>query len=315
MDQLRALRALVRVVDEGSFAGAARSLNAAPAVVTRLVADLEQQLGARLLHRTTRRLTLTPVGAEYLERTRQILSDLDEANTLAGDASASLKGGLRIAGPLPFLQLRVMPHLPDFLARHPGIEFSFSVTEATLALGPDENADLSILLAGERPLDGDFIARPLLRAEIVMCATPAYLARHGRPLRPEDLQTHQLLIPCTAAAPQEWVLHRKNGQTETVGAHQLKGPRPVSSITSANSPLLLSAAMAGLGIAGTLEFLVEQALKDGRMERVLPDWSIGSYTAYAAMPSRRLVPRRTRVFLDFLTERLAAQQAREEEGR
>ena len=109
MDQLRALRTFVRVIDEGSFAAAARSFDAAPAVVTRLVADLEQSLGARLLHRTTRRLTLTAVGAEYAERARQILADLDEADALAASTTATLSGMLRVTGPLPFLQLQVAP--------------------------------------------------------------------------------------------------------------------------------------------------------------------------------------------------------------
>lgn len=306
MDQLRALRTFLRVVDDGSFAGAARSLDLAPAVVTRLVADLEHQLGARLLHRTTRRLTLTSTGAEYAERARRILSDLDEANAAASHATTALRGPLRIGGPLPFLQQQIAPLLPEFLARHPGLQFHFNVGCDPVVGTPDESDDLSILLRGTQPLDGDFIARRLCTSEILMCATPAYLAQHGRPLKPEDLLAHELLIPATAEVPREWELRRGAGQPEQ-GRRVVPPPGPAR-INSAHSALLLGAALSGLGIAGTLSFLVVDALRDGRLERVLPDWSIGRYTVFAAMPSRHYLPRRVKAFSDYLVEKLGGSE-------
>lgn len=302
MDQLRALRTFVRVIDEGSFAAAARSLDAAPAVVTRLVADLEQSLGARLLHRTTRRLTLTAVGAEYAERARQILADLDEADALAASTTATLSGMLRVTGPLPFLQLQVAPLLPEFLARHPGVQFHFSTLAEPLAGTPDEHADVTLLLVGQRPLDGDFIARQVATAEILMCAAPAYLERHGRPTQPEDLLAHELLIPTLAAAPREWRLRRSGEGRASSTRHVFPSPKPAS-VNASNSALLLGAAVAGLGVAGTLSFLVVDALRDGRLERVLPEWVIGSYGIYATLPSRKYMPQRARVFTDFLIEK------------
>jgi len=302
MDQLRALRVFVRVADEGSFAKAARDLDLAAAVVTRLVADLEQSLGTRLIHRTTRRLTLTPVGLQYLERARQIIADLDEANGLASTNTAQLQGLLRVAGPLPFLQLQLAPLLPAFRQRYPGVEIQLSVVPPLEA--PDDNADITLLLRGPRPLDGDFVARRIARAEVMLCATPDYLKRHGRPQRPADLAGHELLVPNIPSTPREWKLRRSGGD----GGEEVVGSMRRPAVVSDSPALLLSVAKAGLGIAGTLSYLVADDLRSGQLERVLPDWCAGHFTVYACMPSRKFMPQRARAFNDFLVEQFGGEE-------
>lgn len=305
MDQFRAMTAFVRVIDEGSFTKAARSLDLAPPVVTRLVADLEQSLGTRLIHRTTRRLALTPVGAQYLERARQILADLDEANTLAMTTTGQLRGVLRVAAPLPFLVHQIAPSLPAFRERYPGVDLE--VTPVPMLEAPDENADVTLLLSGPRPIDGDFVARRLAHSEIVFCATPEYLDRRGRPRSPADLDAHQLLVPNVSYAPREWTFSRI-GSSEDGAPAQVAGILRRSAISSTSPDLLLAAARAGMGIAGTLSYLVADAFRAGSLERVLADWSIGHYTVYAATPSRKYLPLRTRVFTDFLVETFGGEE-------
>lgn len=305
MDQFRAMAAFVRVIDEGSFAKAARALDIAPPVVTRLVADLEQSLGTRLLHRTTRRLALTPVGTQYLERARQILADLEEANTIAMTATGQLRGLLRIAAPLPMLVQQIAPRLPAFRERYPGVDLE--ATAVPMLEAPDENADVTILLSGRQPIDGEFVARRLAHAEIVFCATPEYLRRHGRPSTPAELDTHELLVPNVAYAPREWILRRVDAHADGA-VHEVAAVPRRSAIASASPDLLLAAARAGMGIVGTLSYLVADGLRAGSLERVLPDWRIGHYVVHAAMPTRKYVPLRTRVFIDFLIEQFGGEE-------
>ncbi|MGA0611440.1 LysR family transcriptional regulator [Caldimonas sp. KR1-144] len=305
MDQFRAMTAFVRVIDEGSFAKAARALDLTPPVITRLVSDLEQALGTRLIHRTTRRLALTAVGAQYLERARQILADLEEANTQAMTTTGQLRGVLRVSGPLPFLVHQVAPRLPAFRERYPGVDFE--VTAAAMLEAPDENADVTLLLSGPRPIDGDFVARRLAHAQIVFCATPDYLDRHGRPQSPADLDAHQLLVPNVSFAPREWTF-RRVGDGRDGAAQQVVGVLRRSAISSTSTDLLLAAARAGMGIAGTLSYSVADALREGSLERVLADWSVGHYVVHAAMPTRKYLPLRTRVFTDFLVEAFGGEE-------
>ncbi len=302
MDQLRALRVFVRVADEGSFAQAARELDLSAAVVTRLVADLEDRLGSRLIHRTTRRLSLTPAGAQYLERVRQILADLDEADAQVGSSTGQLRGLLRVAGPLPVLQLQIAPLLPAFRERYPGVELQFSAVPPLEA--PDDGADVTLLIRGPRPLDGDFVARRVAWAEVLLCASPDYLARRGVPAHPSELAAHDLLVPQAPGAAREWRLSRYQG-SEVETAH---GPADRYPIDSDSPAFLISLARAGLGIAGTLHYLVAEDLRSGRLQRVLPDWSAGYFSLYAAMPTRKYLPQRVRVFNDFLAEQLGGDE-------
>lgn len=296
MDQLRSLRVFVKVIDEGSFAGAARALDLAPAVVTRVVAELEEHLGTRLVNRTTRRLALTEIGESYLERARRILLDLDEADALAGTSSKEARGHLRVIAPPAFAVHQIAKHLPRFRERYP------LVTLELAAPGPvdtvDDTADVSILSIAQQPLQGDFVARPLACSQFVACAAPAYLDRRGRPKTPADLAQHDSLLPAVKAVRNELTLFHSGDAKGRVVA--IPTPTPVLSTTHIDT--LFSAALAGLGIAALPSFVVEDAFRASALERVLPDWHGVTLTLYAAMPTRKHVPARTRAFVDFLVE-------------
>src|SRR6218665_52571 len=193
MDRLHSMRVFARVVEEGSFAGAAREMNLSAAVVTRLVADLEDHLGARLLNRTTRRLALTDTGELYLDRVRQILTEVDEAEALASAATSEPRGHLRVIAPPAFAVHQLAKHLPKFPHHYPLLTLELSVPGPVTTV--DENYDVSILQLGNQQLDGDFIARLLARSEAILCASPEYLDRAGRPQHPTDLPKHEAMMP------------------------------------------------------------------------------------------------------------------------
>lgn len=295
MDQLRAIKVFVRVIDEGSFAGAARALDLAPAVVTRLIAELEEHLGTRLLNRTTRRLALTEIGEAYLERARRILADVDEAAALAASATQEVRGLLRVLCPPAFAVHQLAKRLPDFHRDYPLVTVEISSPGAVETV--DDNYDLTIFQAREL-LDGDFIARRLARSEVIMCAAPDYLDQRGRPAHPDELKIHAALLPPTPSLMRGLTLQRGDGGEEVM--LPIVPSRAVLSTTHMDTNY--AAALHGLGIAGLPSFMVEDALLETALERVLPQWRLFSTTLWAGMPTRKYVPARTRAFLDFLIE-------------
>ncbi len=295
MDQLRAIKVFVRVIDEGSFAAAARALDLAPAVVTRLVAELEEHLGTRLLNRTTRRLSLTEIGEAYLERARRILADVDEAAALAASATQEVRGLLRVLCPPAIAVHQLAKRLPSFHRDFP------AVTLEIASPGPvdtvDDSYDLTIFLTREAP-DGEFIARRLARSEFILCAAPDYLDRRGRPQHPHELKQHDALVPPTAAMMRGLTLQRGDGSEEItlpMSPHR-------ATLATTHMDTNYAAALHGLGIAGLPSFMVEDALLEQALERVLPQWRMFGTTLWAGMPTRKYVPARTRVFLDFLLD-------------
>lgn len=299
MDQLRALRILSKVVAEGSFAAAARTLDLAPAVVTRAVADLEQHLGARLLNRSTRSLALTEIGETYLLRANTILAQLDEADALAGHASRQPSGNLRILCPPAFAVHQLAAALPDFHRRYPHISLDIA-TPGPVEVA-DEHFDVSILSIGQQGLQGDFVVRPLASSRFIICAAPGYLAEHGCPQTPEDLLAHQGLLPAVSALRRELTLFRHRSAGVPVDSVTL--PLPAAVLSTSQLELILAAALAGLGVAGLPSFVAAEALREGRLRHVLPEWHGTTLNLYAAMPTRKHLPARTRVFIDFLVER------------
>ncbi|TMH07850.1 MAG: LysR family transcriptional regulator, partial [Betaproteobacteria bacterium] len=276
MDRLHSMRVFSRVIDSGSFASAAREMNLSPAVVTRLVADLEEHLGARLINRTTRRLALTDIGEAYLERTRQILTEVEEAEALASSASSEPRGHLRVLATPAFAVHQLAKRLPKFHQQFPKITIELS------APGPvetvDENFDVSIISVGRRPLDGDFVARRLARSEVIVCASPEYLDRNGRPEHPGDLVLHDAMLPTFLR--EITFLRGDHGDDEPGGDSVTLVPhRPV--LGTIHVDTLYAAALHGLGIAGLPSFVAEDALLEHALERVLPQWHLMSLTLYA----------------------------------
>ena len=297
MDQLRSMRVFVKVVELGGLAAAARALDLAPSVVTRLVADLEDRLGARLLNRTTRRLTLTDIGSDYLQRAQQILHDIDEADALASDATRQPRGEVRLLLPPAVSVHQVVRHLPRFCAQYPLV--SLALTANGPVEVPDDSFDISILWTRNVP-DGDFVARLLARSETIVCASPDYLARKGVPQHPSDLAQHDGMVPPVAALQNGLRFWRPAAAGSGKPAEELTVMPQRALLRSTHVDSNYAAALAGLGIAGLPSYVVDDALASGRLVRVLADWQLFHVQLWAAMPSRKHVPARTRALMDFL---------------
>ena len=292
MDRLSSMRVFQRVIDEGGFAAAARALDMSPAVVTRLVADLEEHLGTRLLHRTTRRVSLTEAGEAYLERIRQVLIDLDEAGELVSSQTRELAGVLRVLAP-PVLATHVLaPLVSGFRQTYPKIRLDIEV--ASHREPPIEAYDIT-LLGTSTGFDANVIARKVIASEAILLASPDYLKRRGQPQRPEDLARHDCLrLKPSVGRSRVWRL-----------LNAADGDRPteveVEPVLWANhTDTLMHAALDGAGITATTLELAAPMLASGRLVRVLSPWITDRLNLYAALPSRKFMPRRTQVFLDYL---------------
>ena len=298
MDQLRAMKVYARVVDEGGFAKAARALDMAPPVVTRMVAELEAHLGARLLNRTTRRVALTEVGERYLEKVRLILLGVEESDALASESTKVPRGHLRVLCPPAVAVHQLAKHLPRFQADYPEITLELS------SPGPvdtvSEDFDLTIFASREAP-NGDFIARRLARTEVVVCAAPEYLDRRGRPEHPRDLMQHESIVPPLSILQRGLQFYTGPwGDDEPGGERYTLTSSRHPSLSTTHIDTMYAAALAGLGIAGLPSYVIEDALLEHALERVLPQWRMFNVTLWAGMPSRRHLPARTRALLDFL---------------
>jgi DNA-binding transcriptional LysR family regulator len=293
MDRLQSMRVFREVVDQGGFAAAARRLDLAPAVVTRLVDDLEKSLGVRLLQRTTRRVSLTQEGEEYLARLRGILTDIEEAHDVVRSHTGKIAGTLRLlTAPAAAVNL-VTPVVARFQDRHPDCRVEVHIAEDPASA--IEEYDLTVL-RDDGSLDASIVVRPVFESEVVLAASPGYLRAHGTPRKPEDLATHRLLRYHRRGLrlPPLVLSHGPSGRQVEVDA--------VPSLLANDSDVLVRAAIEHAGIGVQIGLSIAQELATGQLQRVLPSWAAGSLRVVAAMPSRRFLPMRTRAFLDFLVE-------------
>ncbi len=296
MDRLQAMLAFRAVADSGSFSAAARQLGRSKAVVSRLVAELESHLGARLLNRTTRRVSLTELGRGYHARCVQLLADLDELEGLARDAQAVPRGRLRLAGPHAFGEGFLVPALHAFGTQYPAIEIDLTLTDRFVDLVEDRY-DLAIRIA-ELP-DSTLVARRLADMRLVVCASPDYLARHGSPRQPADLARHTCIVDTNLRQPATWPF-------EVAG--QRTGVR-VSGRYAVNSALAAcELAVAGDGIALAPDFVADGHLAAGRLRPLLAEFATPPRGIWAVYPHRRHLALRLRVLIDFLVARFAPQQ-------
>jgi DNA-binding transcriptional LysR family regulator len=290
MDQLRAMRTFAEVAERGGFAAAARAMNLAPSIVTRRVAELEGQLGARLLARSTRRVALTPIGQRYLQRVQGILRDLDDAASVVSQGQRELRGRVRLIAPPLFAARQLVPRLARMQMLHPGIAIELSAGAALD--GVHETHDISLVVRAGR-LDGSFVAHRLAHAQVLLCAAPGYLRQRGRPQHPRELANHALLSDAVAPLPRDVVLTHASGTTAALAPAE-----PLLRMSGAE--LCHAAALAGMGIAALPSFAVHDELEQGRLETVLGDWRLFDVAVHACLPSRRLVPAVVRTTLDFL---------------
>jgi DNA-binding transcriptional LysR family regulator len=295
MDQLKAMRTFVCVAEHGGFAVAARSLKLAPSVVTRLVADLEGQLGARLLTRTTRRVALTQIGKRYYQRVRDIVLEVDAAAAAVTDEQRHVRGKVRIISPPLFAARQLMSRLHRLHAQYPDIAVEVSAGGPVETL--HEAYDISIVVRpGE--LDGDFIAYPLARSQVMLCASPEYLRRCGHPQHPADLAHHALLIASLGRMPRAFAMTRPAAGGAPGESVEVVAERVL--LSSQNGELSRAGALGGMGIAALPSFAVQEDLAGGRLQRVLVDWRLFDVGVHACLPSRKQVPAVVRAVLDFL---------------
>lgn len=282
-----------RVVERGSFAGAAKDAGLSPSAVAKLVGRLELRLGVRLINRTTRRLALTPEGDVYLERAREILGAIEAAEAEIATGRTSPRGHLRVHAYPVIAGQYLAPALPDFLERYPEITFDFMVTNHIVDLVA-ENLDISLRL-GPLP-DSGLVARKIVDLARIVCASPGYIARHGEPKKPTDLLQHSCLTLSRIPGLARWSF-RVNGKPITV---DVKGP-----VVADSADMLLRLAIEGVGILRLTEHVVADSIRKGLLQPLLQDVQDPSvYPLYALTSSSRHQAPKVRAFVDFLIERL-----------
>jgi DNA-binding transcriptional LysR family regulator len=292
MDRLLSMRVFERVADEGGFAAAARALDMSAPVVTRLVADLEEHIGSRLLQRTTRRLALTDAGQTYLLRVRNILQDIDEADAVARSHTTEVAGLLRLHAPPVLASYVIAPLLAEFRRQHPKILIDIEVE--TCKVPPIEDYDIT-LLGTDDSFDADVVARKVIESDAILVASPDYLKRRGKPEVPEDLAHHECLrLKWMGSRPRVW--HMWHPEHPEQGVEVDVQPMLLANHTDT----LLRATLDGAGITSVSVNLVAAHLTRGELVRVLSPWITGRLAMYAALPSRKFTPHRTRIFLDYL---------------
>jgi DNA-binding transcriptional LysR family regulator len=298
VDRFAAMQAFARVVESGSFVRAAERLEMSTSSLSRLVADLESHLNARLLNRTTRKLSLTETGQAFYERCVQLLSDLDEAESFASRATAQAHGTIRLTCPHNLAAAPLAPAIASFIARHPAVKFDVNVSDRVVDL-VEEGFDLAIRVGAVR---GELlVARKLGATELVLCAAPAYLAAHGAPKVPADLARHQVMTYAYSPTPRVWQLRDADGRSHEV---RVQGPLHANS-----GELAIGAAAAGLGIVFEPAYVVGPALADGRLVRLLQEFRGPTLDIWAVYPSRRHLSAKVRLFVAHLSEVFAAAPA------
>jgi len=290
MDRFAEMETFVRVVEDGGFSAAAKSLHLTPSGVSRTVARLEDRLAARLLNRTTRRLSLTEEGRHFHQRCLRILADVDAAEQSVGVLSDAPRGILRVNAPTAFGAYQIGPVLPDFLKRYPYVHVELTLTDRMVDI-IGEGLDVAISFGAVA--DSSLIVAKLGEDRRIICAAPGYLEEHGVPRQPEDLHHHACLLrPRTMAEFNEWPFDGMRG----VYRMTVAGPVEVN-----NTEALLRMALAGVGIARLPGFMVGPYIHDGRLVPVLMARHRGGIEPiHAVYPHRRHLTRRTRVFIDYL---------------
>ena len=294
MDRFESISAFVAVARAGGFSAAARQLGVPLATISRRVAELETDLGARLLQRSTRQVGLTEQGKAFLGSCERVLDDLRDAQEAVTGEYRSPKGELALTAPVGFGRIHLQPIALDFLAAYPEIRLRLLLVDRVVQLA-EEHVDLALRIA-QLP-DSSLIARPVGHIRIVVCASPQYLARHGTPGHPRELIQHDGISWTTLGLPESWSFR--------VGAvPQRFAVRTRLVTTTADSAL--AAAQAGLGLLQTTSYQAEAALRDGRLVRVLREFEDAPTPVSLVYAGNRLLPLKLRAFVDFAVPRLTA---------
>jgi LysR family transcriptional regulator for bpeEF and oprC len=302
MDHITAMRVFARVVEAGTFTRAADSLQMPKPTVTKLVQQLETHLRVKLLQRTTRRVTVTPEGAAYYERTARVLAELEDIESDLTNAQANPRGRLRVDVGSSLANMILIPQLPAFHARYPGIELELGVSDRPVNLVGD--AVDCVIRAGELN-DQSLVARRIATMPFVTCATPAYLARHGVPRTPADLGdgTHRVVGYFSSLSNRPIPLRYGRGEERIeIHGHTVVGVN--------ESTAHLSAMLTGMGLAQTFDLMAAPHLASGALVEVLHDWAPEPYPLHVVYPSNRHLSAKLRVFVDWAVELFAPHNRR-----
>jgi DNA-binding transcriptional LysR family regulator len=297
VDRFAAYRVFSQVVEFGSFSRAAEHLNLSATAASRHVADLETHLQTRLLNRTTRRISLTESGRAFYERCVQLLADLDEAEQEASRAAVVPRGTIKLTAAVNFGVRHLAPAIAEFLAVHREVRFDVSLSDRIVDL-VEEGFDLGIRIGGAG--SEHIVARKLGETRLVPCAAPAYLAAHGAPQSPDDLERHNCFTYEYVTPKNLWRFRDPAGGERAV--------RVRGSLHSNNGDLLAEAAARGAGIVFEPAFIVGPDVRAGRLVPLLQDYVPAPVPIYAVYPSRKHLSAKIRLFIDFLVARFAESQ-------
>lgn len=292
MDRFQQMQAFVAVVESGHFVNAAESLGLSKAAVSRAVGALESRLGVRLLHRTTRRLSLTGEGEIFYSRCRQLLMEVEAAEGEVSERGVDASGRVRVNAPVSFGIHHLAPLWAEFRAEHPRVELDVTLSDRVVDL-VEEGYDLAIRIG--RLSSSSLVSRKLTSTRMVLCAAPDYLAEQGEPEHPEELAGRAVIAYSYLTSGDDWTL------TGPEGAVKVR-TRPV--MHSNNGETCIAAALAGQGIVLQPDFLVRPHLAEGHLRELLPGWSAATLGIHAVYPSRRHLLPKVRALIDFLAARL-----------
>jgi DNA-binding transcriptional LysR family regulator len=296
MDRLTSLTAFVRVVDSGGFSAAGRRLNMSTTMVSNHVQSLEDRLGARLLNRTTRKVSLTEVGKAYYDRCIQILADIEQADDIAGALQSTPRGTLRIYTATHIVPF-IAPVVAEFLARYPDVKVDLSMGERAVDI-IDEGYDIAVRLTP--PPDSSLIVRSLATWRHVLCCSPAYLEKHGRPQQLSDLSDRNCVRHVLYPFEDEWRFVDRKGAPASV--------RVSGNLISNSGDTLRMAALQGVGVCLAPGFLIHADLEEGRLVRLLPEYRTVEFAMNAVYPHRHHLSAKVRTFIDMLAHQSAEQQ-------
>jgi DNA-binding transcriptional LysR family regulator len=293
MDKFQEMRVFAGVVDAGSFVAAAEALGMSKAAVSRHVADLEQRLGARLMNRTTRRLSLTDEGELFLARCREILASVEESESEISTRASSASGLLKVSVPVSFALKHLAPLWSDFLAAHPRLTLDVHLADRVVDL-VDEGFDLALRIA--RLPDSSLVSRRIASTRLVLCASPAYLRQRGRPAHPCDLASHAVVGYSLLTTKDQWQFEGPEGAVTV---------KVTPRLWTNNGDTSVAAAVRGAGIVLQPTFLIADELADGRLVEILPDYRSLELGIYAVYPSRKFVLPKVRALVEFVSAAFA----------
>ncbi|MEX0694578.1 MAG: LysR family transcriptional regulator [Rhodospirillales bacterium] len=295
MDIANQMILFAKVVESGGFSAASRELGLTPSAVSRQIGNLEDRLGARLLNRSTRHVTLTELGKEFHARCKVIASNVAEAEALVLARVDHPQGTLRISATSAFAKAQLLPLMPEFLENNPDLKVSLELTDRDIDLIEDQ-IDVAIRFS-EQVTDTSVVARKLASNQRIFCAAPGYIADHGAPSTPAELARHNCLRLSTVESFNSWQLD--DGTSSE--SHRITG-----NFETTSSDALFHATLSGLGIAKLSTYLAHDALKDGRLVRILPEYAEDASDILAIYPNRRNLSPNVRAFVDYLANHFGA---------